>query len=467
MLLPLLLLAAVVGYYFWAGYAADRELAEVVAEIDRTDPDWRLEQIQEKRKSYSPEENAADTVLAARQLLPPGWPPTVTTEDGVIASLGDRVSGLPPEVQADEALARDLRAGLAADGVKDALAMTERLSRQTGGRFNITYGPNPLDAPSPYQDVRAAIALLRNLAVLQDQDGQADASLATARRIVIAGRGIGDEPSMIAQLVRVAAHSIAVQSVERALAQGLPSGEALAQTQRLLAEDAAEPLFVYALRGERASQHRLIELIKSGEGTLIGTPPSNWRERVDQVHLSQAARRGHAEMLRTLNRALEVARRDPEGQAEELQRLDAELDHRAESRRGKDVLINLLMPAVSKMCLTFQRDRAIVRGAVVGLALERYRLDTEHWPEKLGQLVPAYLSAVPTDPFDGKELRYRKLADGVIVYSVGPDRQDNGGALNRANPLMPGTDLGFRLWDATARRQPAAELLPPPEDSAP
>ena len=47
--------------------------------------------------------------------------------------------------------------------------------------------------------------------------------------------------------------------------------------------------------------------------------------------------------------------------------------------------------------------------------------------ESLGELVPAYLEAVPMDPFDGKEIKYKKLDKGYIVYSVGEDMIDDGG----------------------------------------
>jgi hypothetical protein len=37
------------------------------------------------------------------------------------------------------------------------------------------------------------------------------------------------------------------------------------------------------------------------------------------------------------------------------------------------------------------------------------------------------MAAVPTDPFDGKPLRFKPLANGYVIYSVGDDRRDNGG----------------------------------------
>jgi hypothetical protein len=51
-----------------------------------------------------------------------------------------------------------------------------------------------------------------------------------------------------------------------------------------------------------------------------------------------------------------------------------------------------------------------------------------------------------------RPLRYRRLADRVVVYSVGLDKQDNGGNIGKV-PNAPGTDLGLRLWDINRRRQ--------------
>jgi hypothetical protein len=105
---------------------------------------------------------------------------------------------------------------------------------------------------------------------------------------------------------------------------------------------------------------------------------------------------------------------------------------------------------------------------MVCLAVERYRQARGDWPASLDKLVPGYLAFVPLDPLDGKPLRYRRLADGVVVYSVGPDREDNGGTLDRDNPTRAGTDLGYRLWDVKQRRQPPKPVMPPvPPQGAP
>ena len=49
-------------------------------------------------------------------------------------------------------------------------------------------------------------------------------------------------------------------------------------------------------------------------------------------------------------------------------------------------------------------------------------------------LVSAYLKAVPQDPFSGKPLVYRPQGTNWLLYSVGPDRVDNGGKAVAASP---------------------------------
>jgi hypothetical protein len=104
-----------------------------------------------------------------------------------------------------------------------------------------------------------------------------------------------------------------------------------------------------------------------------------------------------------------------------------------------------------------QVRRAKLRSVVAVLAVERYRLARGRWPESLAALVPEFLAAVPADPYDGQPLRYRRLADGVVVYSVGPDGADGGG---QSNPDPPGPNFGCMLWDISRRHPP-----PPPKSA--
>ena len=129
-------------------------------------------------------------------------------------------------------------------------------------------------------------------------------------------------------------------------------------------------------------------------------------------------------------------------------------------------MVRLLTPACTKVAQANRRTRATMRCALVGVAAERFRIQHGHWPASTEALVKdGFLAAVPLDPFDGKELRCKLVADGVLVYSVGLDGVDDGGVINRENPFTPGSDLGFRLWNVEVRRQ--APLPPRDDDGGP
>jgi hypothetical protein len=78
------------------------------------------------------------------------------------------------------------------------------------------------------------------------------------------------------------------------------------------------------------------------------------------------------------------------------------------------------------------------RGNYEGIArlrIIRAVLGVERWcpahngnvPDSLAELAPNFIQAIPTDPFDDQPLRYKKLARGYVVYSIGPDFADDGG----------------------------------------
>lgn len=70
---------------------------------------------------------------------------------------------------------------------------------------------------------------------------------------------------------------------------------------------------------------------------------------------------------------------------------------------------------------------ARLRLLIAELALRSYRCDRGHGPESLAQLVPKYLHHVPADPFSRKPLVYGPTRTNWLLYSLGPDRVDDGG----------------------------------------
>ena len=67
------------------------------------------------------------------------------------------------------------------------------------------------------------------------------------------------------------------------------------------------------------------------------------------------------------------------------------------------------------------------RLALTALAIERFRNDNSSLPGSLDDLVPKYCDETPEDPFTGWDLEFRHADKGYVIYSIGPDRKDDGG----------------------------------------
>jgi hypothetical protein len=59
--------------------------------------------------------------------------------------------------------------------------------------------------------------------------------------------------------------------------------------------------------------------------------------------------------------------------------------------------------------------------------------------------VPTWLPKIPTDIFDGQPLRYGRLERGYVVYSVGPDRLDDGGTEKPKKGSVKSWDVTFTV----------------------
>ncbi len=134
----------------------------------------------------------------------------------------------------------------------------------------------------------------------------------------------------------------------------------------------------------------------------------------------------------------------PEGECMVAYRTIAEAFDRGQ--RG-GFLTRQFAPASLRIYQLEMRHVARRRVTLTVLAAERYRLAQGRVPKTLDELVPTYLDVVPIDPFDGQPLRYRLLEKGYVVYSIGNDEIDDGGAerdkKNRRADGEPKSDLTF------------------------
>jgi hypothetical protein len=353
----------------------------------------------------------------------------------------------------------------------DAIAVARTVRHLPHGGFPVQFAePDPLRTLLPYtQEVRVAGSLLDYDAATLVANGRVDEAIESCHAILNCGRGLGDEPTLISQLVRMAMVALAKDATERTLGLGEPTA-GLAEVQAAFEAETFVPRLTYGLRGERAMMFLLIQSIDDGLvppeelADLIGQSGSSngatLRNRYAMIAYRKHLPGQQATMIDLFNRLIEADKLPAPERPDAFDRVDLP------PRNFENILVYLLFPAIKKVAEADTRTRAHCATTVAALACERYRRQVGYWPKSLAAIPRDILPMVPGDPYTGRPLLYRPTADGLIVYAVGPNGVDDGGATFDPSG-KPGADIGFRLFDPQHRRQAPPPKEPPPGEFDP
>jgi hypothetical protein len=451
----LFLVALVVGgvYAEWAITRARGEALRdaAVHKLDAEDPCWRAADLCAARNASipPPEQNAAERALKAVALLPQSYMDWTMAEKW-------RAELKPGVLPHDDDICE---AFLVHEECGDALAVARSVRHLPRGGFKLVYKePDPIGTLlDNTQKMREAGSLLDLDAIVLAYAGRADEAVGSCHAILNCGRGVGDEPTLISQLVRMALVTVAKNATERTLGWG-ESSTGLAELQAAFTEEMAVPRLTYGFRGERAMLFRLMENLDDGliplEDVAGGAGMQGGGSLKGRLGLAVYRKhipRQQAVLLDILGQLLAADKLT--GPARK-----AAFDQVQVPPLGfENILIGLLLPAWEKLFQAEDRTRALCATTAAALACERYRRTFGLWPESLDSIPKDILPEVPADPYTGRPLLYAATGDGVVVYATGPDGVDDGGT-NLDPRGAPGTDIGFRLLDPDQRRQ-----LPPPD----
>jgi hypothetical protein len=446
------------GYYFYARWSLHVETERAIAETDQLDPHWRFEDMEADRKTIPDEENSYVQVVEVIRLLGRGGAGTPGANKHHPQVFGE----LPPTAELNAQQIEIIRDAFE----KSAAALVEarKLKDFPRGRFPIVWDRSGIWVLLPdHQEVRYIVDLLHHDAMLKAHFGDPDDALESCQALLNAARSLENDPFVISMYIHIACDAILVYALERILAQGYPKDEPLKQMQERLRTERDElpSDWIASVRGERAESYRFFEPLLSGR--------LRWMDMTKTLHMRVGAgdylmdylpslfTKDYPQHLRHRNEMVAAARLPLEQQLDRFQELKEKVSRKNWNPHMMALsdFLPLFPPDLSKACQIHLRGQALLRSAEAGLACEHFRRAKERWPESLAELVKAgLLDAVPTDPYDGQPLRFVRRNDGVTVYAVGPDKQDNGGDIRREGPDDPGVDIGFRLWDPKHRRQP-------------
>jgi hypothetical protein len=308
-----------------------------------------------------------------------------------------------------------------------------------------------------------------------------------------------DEPLQISQLVRAAAGQIAASATWEALQSSGWKEEQLLELQRAWDSFTFLDNLENTLAMERASGQEIFDMARGSFNTVqayavLGTAPAG------QSGFDELTELGKGLVEDPLGGFKAIIDRYPKYWAwkgwwsyeEELCYLQAcqlgiEEIRAARSRKGMEISTNELesrlksllnshpqaetrfflgfaYPATVKFVTRLQAAEIARRMVVTDLALKRFRLKNQSYPDQLVQLVPQFISTVPLDPVDGNPLRYRLNPDGsFVLYSVGENGVDDNGdsseILKSASPKPRRFSVWYKRRDAVWPQPATAEEI--------
>jgi len=286
-------------------------------------------------------------------------------------------------------------------------------------------------------DVQVAAQLLRLEALIASEDKDVDKFLASISASLALARSLNG-PLMIHCSTHNDVLSYSTyRSIERAINQTPLTDEQLLRLSALVKESDNDKGFKRALLTEQClGLHKFIAPLKEVSKRIGEQESGQFRGLVKSRMLGLNSRHalGYIDLMQKSIDALELP--DPD----RLKAFEAVRQSAPSNKQGR----------IIRDVLSLDREierQARARVTCAGLAVERYRLAEGHLPKSLDNLVPAYTKIIPEDPFNGENLRYRRLKAGFVVYSVNDDMADNGGAEISKKRLDPRGKL--LPWDIT------------------
>jgi hypothetical protein len=115
--------------------------------------------------------------------------------------------------------------------------------------------------------------------------------------------------------------------------------------------------------------------------------------------------------------------------------------------RSPGMMSSLIVPALGGVFRTQAQDVARQRAATALVAATRQRLETNAVPETFDVIAAQLVPPASRDPFTADQpLLMKRTDDALVVYSVGPDGEDDGGPVApRADKVEGNDDIGLRM----------------------
>ena len=284
-----------------------------------------------------------------------------------------------------------------------------------------------LDKPIPHATYMWEMGrLLSARALLSMGRGDTDDAVDDLRTVLRLSEVLAPEPVPLSQAVRMNLAATAAQGIAQAFPPGTMTDrqrvalvESLAHTDHR--EGIARALVGEALIGDESwsgfadilrASRRDGGMIYNGLVTLYCSPVARPLVNLDQ--------RAHAESI------LRVAELAPMAYFEAYPAL--QLAGAAEEDFPFLYLYARFFPGIGQRLLVSQAEHETLMDlTILGITIEGCRTNTAAYPNALSDIADMLPDKLPRDPFTGQPYIYRLMEDSFVLYSLGQNRQDDGG----------------------------------------
>ena len=247
-------------------------------------------------------------------------------------------------------------------------------------------------------------------ALVASEHADTDSAITAIENTAYMGNTLASEPVHVSQAVRLACYDFALTDMERLLSRYSLSLAQLDRLAKLVSELRAVGGLRLAVIGDRAEDlDTLTDLEQAPVLRLIKPMQSNRRV-----------------LLTVYDHLISLGDAD---KPDVLRACDAIWDNYTNAIAktnaiSSDELSSGMLLGPTYAAHRFARFEIHRRAAIIALAVERYRVEHQgNLPKQLSDITPQYLKAIPSDPFDGTPLRFRRLQTGFVV---GPDGVESG-----------------------------------------
>lgn len=423
--IPLLLILAVAAWWMGRNAAAQREVDRKLAQLrEQRLPVDQQSLLDYYRRLTSPERFASwlsvfeelktpDSVNDARQLPVVGSPPPDVDE----VPLPGQPYPLKNKVEAFLQKQQPL------------LGRIHELAADAGPvSFSLE-----LDSYNTLLPWVQSIRNVANLLTLQHDHAVYKGDASTATRAIVSLLGVGrtleGDPILVSQLVRVAIHHVAIDSLKRSLESDLLSDQQLRQIRaELVAYSDHRPVLPRALAGERAF---VMAMHRDPEGLPQLPPLATFSRPRDMLAT-----------LRLFEKSEAVARRDLDGLMAGSVQLKVDFTRTVHSTNWLEqfdtVLTGQLVPAIDSVHQAFVAQVMRNRIAELAIALRLFQHQIGDWPQRLSELQRIGVDPGQLMPPGGKPFGYRPAQDRALLWGFRPDldvwRQEGGQAASDEPP---------------------------------